>query len=155
MTINKCRTCEHAFTTGKDRLYCKKSLADKDDCGEYEELKKSDLLIVKLKPGINLKADLMDHWRKEILRQKETGTVLLPWFLEAIVVPKDIELKVEDQIYICDPDKSPCKYSDICYQPGGCFYTTDKDRALDPSTPLYIAESLIKVRNGEKIGGSK
>ena len=36
MTIDKCRTCKHAFTTGKDRWYCKKSLADKDDCGEYE-----------------------------------------------------------------------------------------------------------------------
>ena len=36
MSIDKCRTCKHSFTTGKDRLYCKKSLADKDDCGEYE-----------------------------------------------------------------------------------------------------------------------
>lgn len=36
MTIDECRTCKHAFTTGKDRWYCKKSLADKDDCGEYE-----------------------------------------------------------------------------------------------------------------------
>lgn len=34
MSIDKCRTCKHAFTTRKDRLYCKKSLADKDDCGE-------------------------------------------------------------------------------------------------------------------------
>lgn len=33
--VKKCRTCKHAFTTGKDRWYCKKSLADKDDCGEY------------------------------------------------------------------------------------------------------------------------
>ena len=32
----KCHTCKHAFTTGKDRWYCKKSLADKDDCGSYE-----------------------------------------------------------------------------------------------------------------------
>ena len=36
MKIDICRTCKHAFTTGKDRLYCKKLLADKDDCGEYE-----------------------------------------------------------------------------------------------------------------------
>lgn len=36
MTIEKCRTCKHAFTTGKDRWYCEQSLADKDDCGEYE-----------------------------------------------------------------------------------------------------------------------
>lgn len=31
----KCHTCKHAFTTGKDRWYCEKALADKDDCGEY------------------------------------------------------------------------------------------------------------------------
>ena len=35
-TIGECRTCKHSFTTGKDRWYCKKSLADKDDCREYE-----------------------------------------------------------------------------------------------------------------------
>ena len=38
MTVEKCSTCEHAFTTGKGRWYCKKSLADKDDCGEYKML---------------------------------------------------------------------------------------------------------------------
>ena len=47
-----------------------------------------------------------------------------------------------DPIYICDPDKSPCKNSDICHKPGGCFYTTDKDRALDPQTPLYFEHDL-------------
>ena len=55
----------------------------------------SDLLVVKVKSGINVKADLMDHWRKEIRRQKETGIVVLPWFLEAEVVPEDVEIKVE------------------------------------------------------------
>lgn len=66
----------------------------------------SDLLVIKVKPGINLKADLMDHWRKEILRQKETGTVLLPWFLEAVVVPKDIELKFEEAPECQTPDQN-------------------------------------------------
>lgn len=56
----------------------------------------SDLLVVKVKPGINVKADLMDHWRKEILRQKETGLVLLPWYLDAEVVPEDVEIKFEE-----------------------------------------------------------
>ena len=36
MTIEKCRTCKYAFTTGKDMWYCEKALADKDDCGEYK-----------------------------------------------------------------------------------------------------------------------
>lgn len=56
----------------------------------------SDLLVIKVKTGINVKADLMNHWRKEILRQKETGVVLLPWFLEAVAVPEDVEIKVEE-----------------------------------------------------------
>jgi len=55
-----------------------------------------------------------------------------------------------DPVYICDPDKSSCRGSELCYKPGGCFYTFDKDRALDPSTPLYIAESLIKVKPQEQ-----
>ena len=36
MVAEKCCTCKYSFTTGKDRIYCKKSLADKDDCGEYK-----------------------------------------------------------------------------------------------------------------------
>lgn len=35
MTFEKCSICKHSFTT-KGRLYCKKALADKDDCGKYE-----------------------------------------------------------------------------------------------------------------------
>lgn len=56
----------------------------------------SDLLVVKVKSGINVKADLMDHWWKEILRMKETGLVLLPWYLDAEVVPEDVEIKFEE-----------------------------------------------------------
>lgn len=53
-----------------------------------------------------------------------------------------------DPIYVCDPNKSPCRCSELCHKPGGCFYTLHKDRALDPSTPLYMAESLKKVDKG-------
>jgi hypothetical protein len=56
----------------------------------------SDLLVVKVKPGINVKADLMDYWRKEIFRMKETGIVVLPWFLDAEVVPEGVEIKFEE-----------------------------------------------------------
>lgn len=38
MIAEKCRTCKHSFTTSKYRIYCKKSLADKDDCGEYKRI---------------------------------------------------------------------------------------------------------------------
>lgn len=61
-----------------------------------------------------------------------------------------------DPVYVCNPDKSSCRGSELCHRPGGCFYTTDKDRALDPSTPLYMAESLKKVDTGqEPIGRCK
>lgn len=56
----------------------------------------SDLLVIKVKSGVKVKADVMDHWRKEILRHKETGVVALPWFLEAVVVPEDIEVQFVD-----------------------------------------------------------
>ena len=57
----------------------------------------SDLLVIKVKSGINVKPDLMGYWRKEILRQKETGVVVLPWFLEAEVIPEDVEIKFEEE----------------------------------------------------------
>ncbi len=36
----------------------------------------SDLVIVKVKDGINVKADMMGYWRKEIMKQKETGVIV-------------------------------------------------------------------------------
>ena len=73
----------------------------------------SDLLVIKVKPGINIKADLMDRWRKEILRQKETGVVLLPWFLEAVVVPDDIEIQILDPKSSCVLEEGfECQTSD-------------------------------------------
>ena len=56
----------------------------------------SDLLVVKVKSGITVKADMMGYWRKEILKMKETGVVVLPWFLDAEVVPEDVEIKFEE-----------------------------------------------------------
>lgn len=53
----------------------------------------SDCVIVKVKDEINIKADMMEHWRKEIMKQKETGVIILPWFLTAVVVPEDIEIR--------------------------------------------------------------
>ena len=57
----------------------------------------SDIVIVKVRDGISIKADLMDYLQKEILKQKETGVIVLPWFLTAIVVPKDTEIQHEPQ----------------------------------------------------------
>lgn len=57
----------------------------------------SDLIIVKVKDGINVQADMMRHLRNEIIKQKETGVILLPWFLTAIVVPENTEIKIESE----------------------------------------------------------
>jgi len=55
----KCRTCKHAFTTGKDRWYCKKSLADKYDCKSYE------MAVKTLEQGT--KNDVLDKIRSEFI----------------------------------------------------------------------------------------
>lgn len=57
----------------------------------------SDLVIVKVKDGINVKADMMGYWRKEIMKQKETGVIVLPWFLTAVVVPENVEIQFEKE----------------------------------------------------------
>lgn len=56
----------------------------------------NNLVIVKVKDGINVKADMMNFWRNEIIKQKESGVIVLPWFLTAIVVPEDTEIEVEE-----------------------------------------------------------
>lgn len=57
----------------------------------------SDLLIVKVKDGIDLRPDLMRYWRNEIMKQKETGVIVLPWFLNAVVIPEDTEVRFEKE----------------------------------------------------------
>ena len=61
----------------------------------------SDLLIVKMYPNIKLKSDVMDRWRKEILKMKETGVIVLPWFLDVVVVPEDVEIQIIDPKSSC------------------------------------------------------
>ena len=61
----------------------------------------SDLLIVKAKQGVNVKADTMNYWHEEILKQKETGVIVLPWFLEVVAVPEDIEAQILDPKSSC------------------------------------------------------
>lgn len=61
-----------------------------------ESKTRNDLLILKMYPGIKLKSDVMDRWRKEILKMKETGVIVLPWFLDVVAVPEDVEIKFEE-----------------------------------------------------------
>lgn len=56
----------------------------------------SDLLVIKMNPGIKLQSEVMDRWRTNILKMKETGVVVLPWFLDVVVVPEDVVIKFEE-----------------------------------------------------------
>ena len=57
----------------------------------------SDLMVVKVIDGVNIKPELMEHLQKDIIKQKETGVVILPWFLTTVVVPEDIEIRIESE----------------------------------------------------------
>ena len=61
----------------------------------------SDLLIVKMNPGIKLKSNVIERWWKEILKMKETGVVILPWFLDVEIVPEDVEVQFIDPKSSC------------------------------------------------------
>ena len=54
----------------------------------------NELLVVRV--GIGLKPQHFNNLMEAITLQKTTGTVVLPHYCEAIVVPKDVEVKVEN-----------------------------------------------------------
>lgn len=56
-----------------------------------------NLMVVKVINGVNIKPELMKHLQKDIIKQKETGLVILPWFLTAVVVPEDTEIRIESE----------------------------------------------------------
>lgn len=53
-----------------------------------------ELLIVRC--SINLKPQQFDNLKDYIELQRTTGSILLPSYCEAVVVPKDVEIKIED-----------------------------------------------------------
>lgn len=55
-----------------------------------------ELLVVRSK--INLKPSEYNNVQESLAFQKTTGVILLPSYLEAIVVPKDVEIKVENDV---------------------------------------------------------
>jgi len=57
----------------------------------------SDLMVVKVINGVNIQPDLMEYLQKDIIKQKATGVVVLPWFLTAVVVPEDTEIRIESE----------------------------------------------------------
>lgn len=54
----------------------------------------SDVLVVKI--NAYLKPKELNDFRRWIEAQKATGTVVLPPYCEALVIPEDVEIRVED-----------------------------------------------------------
>lgn len=54
-----------------------------------------NLLIIKV--NVMLRGDKLQEIRELIMKQKETGLIILPPFCEAVVVPKDTEIKIKER----------------------------------------------------------
>lgn len=52
------------------------------------------VLIIKLNANVSQRS--LTRIRESIVRQKESGLIILPSFCEALVVPKDIKIQVEE-----------------------------------------------------------
>lgn len=58
---------------------------------------KDDILIVKY-PFL-MKSDQVNQLYESILKQKETGAIVLPDICEVVIAPKDAEIKIEKHEY--------------------------------------------------------
>lgn len=99
----------------------------------------SDLIIVKVKEGINIQADMMRYWRNNIIMQKETGVILLPWFLTAIAVPEDTELKIESE-----GQETVTEFADRCRECGAKYGKLLKQKQSGNFTVLEDIKAEIK-----------
>lgn len=54
-----------------------------------------DILVIKAK--VNLKSDAYKKLYTSLMVQKENGLIIIPAYCEAIVVPDDIEIRMEDE----------------------------------------------------------
>lgn len=57
----------------------------------------SDLLVIK--PHIALRQKEYNHLYKALCDMKHLGVVLVPSYCDVIVVPEDVEVKVEEENY--------------------------------------------------------
>lgn len=55
---------------------------------------KDDILVVKC--GAFLKPDKMEELHEKLIKQKETGVIVLPVYCDAVIVPKDTEIRMEE-----------------------------------------------------------
>jgi len=55
----------------------------------------SDMLVIKINQ-LNLSPEAMHNLRQQIIRQKEEKVVVLPYYCEPIIVPEDVDIRVEE-----------------------------------------------------------
>lgn len=54
----------------------------------------SEILVIKVN-HFNLSPEDMHNLRQQIIKQKEEKVVILPYYCEAIIVPEDVDIRVE------------------------------------------------------------
>ena len=57
----------------------------------------SDILVIKC--NTTVKAETLNQLRQIFLKEKEEGVVVIPAFCDAMMIPEDIEIKVEGVTY--------------------------------------------------------
>lgn len=57
---------------------------------------KEEILVIKINSMI-LTKEYEKKFRESIIKQKETGVIILPYFADAIITPKDIEIKINEE----------------------------------------------------------
>ena len=68
---------------------------------------KDEILVVRC--NMPLPAEDLNRARKTIKAQVEDGVVILPYFMEPLVVPADLEIRIEAEDYGPGEDASPRK----------------------------------------------
>lgn len=58
-------------------------------------MSKDEILVIKVNE-LWLSPEDMHNLRQQIIKQKEEKVVLLPYYCEAIIVPEDVDIRVEE-----------------------------------------------------------
>ena len=90
-------------------------------------MKKDDILVVKPTMFMRKETEMLKALHEYILEQKVTGVIVLPSWVDVIITPSNVEIKVEEPI---DENKKcyECKY----------FYEEGIDTMHDVSTELFF-----------------
>lgn len=84
----------------------------------------SDVLVVRV--NANLRPEVMNNLKEAIEIMKESGTIVLPSYCEALVIPEDCTVRVEDQHGNDIAGRKLCEY-----------YTDGMGQLIDKCRELY------------------